>query len=162
MKKFDLKRLKKKFNKSYAVDPQGWNKEDIKALLCESLDAEEFEERGYRFGTPQECWDAIFALGECLESDKQVPPSISLWFLNSLNGLEKEDPKELLRQLGLVEMGRTRQFNRFDICERMIELVEGEGMVKAEASRKAAAEFGCHPETCLMWYRRKSEIFTNK
>ena len=159
MKKYDLDLLKKNLAENFDVDPKGWDKEEIKALLCDSLDAEEFEERGFRFGSSQDSWKAVLEMADHIEAGEPIPETLSLWFLNALNKTKKEDPKELMRQLGLIERGTTRKFNRYDIAAKMIELVEGEGLIKAEAARHCAEEFGCHPETALMWYRKRKEIY---
>lgn len=161
LKKYQLDQLKAIFAQNYDVDPKGWSKEEIKNLLCDSLDAEEFEDRGYQFGTPQESWDAINRMCDAIEIGEPVPPDVGLWFLNAVNQMRNEDPRELLRQLGLIVHGRSRVVNKFDICERMVELVDKEGQKKSDAARSCAAEFGCSTSTALHWYYKRNEIYDN-
>lgn len=162
MKKYDLDLLKNALAENFDVDPQGWDKEEIKALLCDSLDAEELESRDYRFGTPDECWAALMSMAEAIEAGEAVPPAVGLWFLAGINRTKNQDINELVRALGFIEHGRARLHNKFDLVKRMIELIDEQGMKKSEASRTCAAEFKVHPETCMHWYRKRDQVFSHK
>lgn len=120
----------------------------------------ELARRGYQYGTPRESWEALQSLSESLSNGQPVREDVALWFSTAVKKNKCCDIKALVRDLGLVERGATRRFNRFDIAGRMIELIES-GLVMAEAARQCAREFGCHAETALMWYRKGVGVGNN-
>lgn len=129
-----------------------------------TLDMEELEdikERGYKFGTSWESWDALAELTDALANGEDTPPAVTLWFVAAMSRMDKQDPRELVRQLGLVEMGRARLVNKFQISKKMVELVDGEGLTKADAARRCAVEFGCSTSTALHWYAKRDEVLNN-
>lgn len=136
---------------------------DMEKRLSASIPSmKEFERRGFRFGTPEESWQALHQIAEAIEIGAPIPPIPAVWLLTALNSMTADDPKELVRALGFIENGRSRVVNKFDLVERMIELVEGQDMKKIEAARVCAGEFNCHYETALYWYRKKAEVFAIK
>ena len=129
----------------------------------EVLTLEEFAARGYKFGTPNQAWRALHQMAADMASGEPVTPEIALWFVTAINEVgEDRSIHNLTKTLGLYEHGRTRVFNKFDICNRMAELVERDGLSKAEAARRCATQFGCNMETARMWYRRKDELYPKK
>ena len=129
----------------------------------EVLSFEEFAARGYTFGTPAQAWRALRQMAAEMATGEAVSPETALWFVNAINEQgEDHSIHALTKNLGLYEHGRTRIFNKFDICNRMAELVERDGLSKAEAARRCATQFGCNMETARMWYRRKDELYPEK
>jgi hypothetical protein len=188
MTKYDTKRLRQEFTKRLeddAADLVSVNKGDVEyvvpggkasvekqnraikglknELTLRIPNLKEFEKRGFTFGTPDQSWSALRAMAWDLSNGLQVRPDVALWFVTAMNKLnDNQDINELTKALGLYEHGRKRQFNKFDLSDDMAKFVEKEGMTKAEASRRVAALYGCNPETAIMWYRRRAEIYGDK
>lgn len=169
-KKFDLKRhiakLEDKQSQAQLLLISGEVPKVIKpmkdAAPSKIKRLEEFKRQGYQYGTREESWEALDKLASHIEAHPTGDPTISLWFLNAMNEADRADPMDLLRKLGLIQPGRSKVVNKFDITRRMVELVDKYGLLKAQASRRCADEFGCHPETALYWYRKKDNVFETK
>lgn len=119
---------------------------------------EDFERRGYEYGTIEQSWSALHRMAESIEQDGQVSPDVALWLLNALNRTKEGDPQDLLRNLGLVARGRSKVVNKYDVSDRMQALIDG-GMVKEHAALQVAEEFGCSRATALHWHRKRGELF---
>lgn len=117
------------------------------------ISTRELERRGYRFGTPAECWEALRILSDAIKHGKKVSEDVALWFSKAVDSNTGKNAKALARDLGFVERGAARKFNPHDINNHMVELIN-EGLTKAEASRVCASAYGCHPETALLWFRK--------
>lgn len=120
---------------------------------------EEFAARGFRFGTPEQCWKALESMAAGLAAGEGITPEIALWFVSAMNDVEQGDIQALVRRLGFIEHGRSRVVNKYDLANRMVELVEKRGMVKAQAARQAGVEFNCSEHTALHWYKNKDRIY---
>lgn len=118
----------------------------------------QFKKQGYRFARRGEAWAALYALGEYLEQDKNCDARLRLWILEALNRTTYDDAASLNRELGLVELGRSRVVDKFKVSDRMAELI-GEGMVKEHAALQVAKEFGCSRATALHWFRKRTELY---
>ena len=165
-KKFRLEKSIEKFNdkldqarKLAALDARADPLLSLaKGASAKLIRMDEFIRQGYQFGTKEERIEALFWIGQLIESTPTADGFSGLWFLNALNQWDGNEPMDLLRAMGLIEPGRGRVVDRFALARRMIDLV-GSGMTMAEASRICAPEFKCSPETALHWYRRRKELF---
>lgn len=185
---YDIKKLKARFSKDLAKDKEvlevvktgrfeldaaGLNltkaqqakvgkqiMEQWKGELSTSIPSlDEFERRGYEFGTPEQSWAALHAIAQAIVSEQTVPSHAGLWLVNALNKTTEQDPQDLLRNLGLIARGRSKVVNKYDVSDRMAALIDG-GMVKEHAAKQVAQEFDCSRATALHWYRKRSELYS--
>lgn len=135
-------------------------KNTVAANKSSRLRLEDFEKRGFEYGTIEQSWEALESLAKSIELGLPPHPAAGLWLLNALNKTKTHDPQDLLRNLGLVARGRSKVVNKFDVSDRMAELIDG-GMVKEHAAQQVAKEFSCSRATALHWYRKRNELYDN-
>lgn len=124
-------------------------------MKSKPITMEEFERRGFKYGTNEEAHDALDAVMHSIFLGEPVELQHAMWLIKAYQGTSR-DIQQFVRNLGFHEMGRSRVVNSFDIGNRMAELVEKRGMSKAEASRQCAKEFNCSPSTALAWYAKRN------
>lgn len=105
---------------------------------------EKWLQRDFKVATPGDAWRNLNMIAEAAQDGTPIPPEAALWLLAAMNRAEHRDIEKLIRDLGFIEMGAPKKFDRFKIHERVQELFAS-GMKPMEASRQAASEFGCHP-----------------
>lgn len=110
-----------------------------------------FEQFG-EFMTVTESWQALRGLAETLKKNK-MPNKVQInWFASAVERCKDDDEAQLLRELGLVMMGRTRTVNPKAVSGRVAELVASGSSIMA-ACEQASKEMGCTMKTAHRWYK---------
>lgn len=113
---------------------------------------EHFRKRGYRYGTLNESWEALRSISEATRHGKFPPVDAMHWLAAAVQRTVEDDPKQLIRELGLYVMGRRRLVDPDEIAARVEEL-KNSGSSIMDASEIAAREFGCATKTAYRWHR---------
>lgn len=111
-----------------------------------------FIKRGCQFGTVNEAWDALRGLADALKNNRSPTLEQTGWLVSAVERCKEDDEAQLLRELGLVVMGRRRTVSPDVVSARVIELVKSGGSIMASCEQ-AAEEIGCTPKTAHRWYR---------
>ncbi len=159
--RYDLEPIRKEFVKEFSKDKKslgsikaGKTRGDEKSFQSIVDQTKDFERRGYRWGTTKESLAALYDLSDQVHEGEPINSRTALWFLNAINEFDPKDPKSLLHALGLIDLGRSRVVNPFDVANRVDEIIAG-GSPVMRACHQAAEELGCSYKTAHHWYTKK-------
>lgn len=110
-----------------------------------------FVQRGYKFGTVNESWDAVRELAHSLEEGKLPSSRLIEWYTAAVERCNGNDATDLVRQLGLFVHGRHRKVDPETVVTKVNALINSGSSIMA-ACGLVADELGCSLKTVHRWY----------
>lgn len=102
-------------------------------------------------------WDALRELSATIKAGGKPNLETLDWIASAVDGCKSENPRQLLRELGLCVHGRPGVVVPSDVATRVEELkVAGNSIMQACAL--AGEEYGCSDDTAYRWHRRVFNI----
>lgn len=118
----------------------------------DSVEREFFRKRGYVYGTTAEAWEALRSIAASTKRGQFPSLDVLHWLTAAIERTEEDDPKQLIRELGLYVMGRRRKVDPDEIAAR-VEVLKNSGSSIMDACVQAGKEFGCATKTAYRWHR---------
>lgn len=104
------------------------------------------QRRRFKAATSTEAWMMMNQIISAASGGVCIPVEAALWLTSAVERSKAKDIESLIRELGLVEKGQPKKYDRYAISDRVDSLIKG-GMTIMGAARLAAKEFGCSYKT---------------
>jgi hypothetical protein len=119
-----------------------------------------FAKNGHRFGTVTETWEALRGISKSRKLGQYPDIDTLNWLASGIDRCKKNDPAQLLRELGLLIHGRHRSVNPDLVADRVNELIKS-GSSIMQAAEQAASEIGCSVHAAYRWHRQVYKVKTD-
>lgn len=100
------------------------------------------------FGTVSGAWDAL----RSIKAGETPSREVLDWLSAAIDRCDQNDPKQLLRELGLSVHGRRRTVNPDVIAKAVSDLVKGGASIMV-ACEMASKRIGCSAHAAYRWHR---------
>lgn len=112
-----------------------------------SLDAfNRLKRRDFKAATPKEAWQLMGQIVTAASNGSSIPVEAALWLSSAMKRSVRNDAQSMIRELGLIERGQPRKYDRYAISDRVDDLIKG-GMSIMASAKLAGEEFGCSYKT---------------